>query len=67
MMTMITAMMMNLLSGTKAIKHARHRKQIKRRALTYCMASQLCDGLVLVRRREEVVEVTDSGFKNYLR
>ena len=35
----------------------------KRRALAHCLASWSCDGLVYVRRREGVVEVTDSCFK----
>ena len=35
----------------------------KRRTPAHCLASQSCDGLVHVRRREEALEVTDSCFK----
>ena len=36
----------------------------KGRTLIHCLASQSCDGLVHVRRREEEIEVTGSCFKN---
>ena len=63
-MTMIviigSMMKINFLRDTMAIKNGRPRKQKQKRTLAHCLASPSCDGLVHVRRREGVVEVTDS-------
>ena len=63
----ITMIIMNLLSGIKTIKKTQGPKsKNKRRALTYCVASLSCGGLVYVRRPEKrdrkIVEVTDNLF-----
>ena len=51
--------------NTMVIKNGSKSKN-RRRIFTYCLASIKMVGLVCVRRREKVVEVTDSCFKNYL-
>ena len=53
-------MMMSLLSGTVGIKTQGPKSTNKRITPTRCLAFQLCDGFVYVRRREQVLEVTDS-------
>ena len=64
-MTMIIMMMINLIGGTMVIKNGSKSKN-KRRIFTHYLVSIKMVGLVCVRRREKVVEVTDSCFKNYL-
>ena len=49
-MTMTIATIMRLLNGTRVIKPHGPESKNKRKALTQCMASQSCNGLVHVRK-----------------
>ena len=53
MMTMIIATMMNLLSGTMAIKNARPRSTNKRRVNAYCLASIKRGGIGVFPRMKQ--------------